>query len=64
MAMSAHIVFTAIDTEEPATISRKVIEDVIRGHIGFDGLLMSDDSSMNALKGTIESARRESLGRL
>ncbi|MBB6509639.1 beta-N-acetylhexosaminidase [Rhizobium soli] len=53
MAMSAHIVFTAIDTEEPATISRKVIEDVIRGHIGFDGLLMSDDSSMNALKGTI-----------
>jgi beta-N-acetylhexosaminidase len=53
MAMSAHIVFTAIDTEEPATISRKVIEDVIRGHIGFDGLLMSDDTSMNALKGTI-----------
>ncbi|WP_105374858.1 beta-N-acetylhexosaminidase [Neorhizobium huautlense] len=53
MAMSAHIVFTAIDPEEPATISRKVIEDVIRGHIGFDGLLMSDDTSMNALKGTI-----------
>jgi beta-N-acetylhexosaminidase len=53
MAMSAHIVFTAIDTKEPATISRKVIDEVIRGHIGFDGLLMSDDSSMNALKGTI-----------
>jgi beta-N-acetylhexosaminidase len=53
MAMSAHIVFTAIDAQEPATISRKVIEEVIRGHIGFDGLLMSDDSSMNALKGTI-----------
>ena len=53
MAMSAHIVFTAIDPAEPATISRKVIEDVIRGHIGFDGLLMSDDTSMNALKGTI-----------
>ncbi|TCV60869.1 beta-N-acetylhexosaminidase [Neorhizobium sp. R1-B] len=53
MAMSAHIVFTAIDPAEPATISRKVIEEVIRGHIGFDGLLMSDDTSMNALKGTI-----------
>ena len=53
MAMSAHIVFTAIDPAEPATISRKVIEGIIRGHIGFDGLLMSDDTSMNALKGTI-----------
>ncbi|KGD98420.1 beta-N-acetylhexosaminidase [Rhizobium sp. YS-1r] len=53
MAMSAHIVFTAIDPSEPATISGKVIEEIIRGHIGFDGLLMSDDTSMNALKGTI-----------
>lgn len=53
MAMSAHIVFTAVDTKDPATISRKVIDEVIRGHIGFDGLLISDDSSMNALKGTI-----------
>jgi beta-N-acetylhexosaminidase len=53
MAMSAHIVFTAIDPDEPATTSAKVIEQVIRGHIGFDGLLISDDTSMNALKGTI-----------
>ncbi len=59
MAMSAHIVFTAIDPDQPATTSPKVIEDVIRGYIGFDGLLMSDDTSMNALKGTIgERARR------
>ncbi|CAD7031701.1 beta-N-acetylhexosaminidase [Pseudorhizobium halotolerans] len=59
MAMSAHIVFTAIDPEQPATTSSKVIEEVIRGRIGFDGLLMSDDTSMNALKGTIgERARR------
>lgn len=59
MAMSAHIVFTAIDPDQPATTSPKVIEDVIRGSIGFDGLLMSDDTSMNALKGTIgERARR------
>ncbi|MGE7369187.1 beta-N-acetylhexosaminidase [Neorhizobium sp. NPDC001467] len=53
MAMSAHIVFTALDPERPATTSRKVIEEVIRGRIGFDGLLISDDSSMNALKGTL-----------
>src|SRR3546814_2068127 len=59
MAMSAHIVVTAIDPDQPATTSPKVIEDVIRGHIGFDGLLMSDDTSMNALEGTIgERARR------
>lgn len=52
-AMSCHVVFTAIDPDEPATTSAKVIERVIRGSIGFDGLLMSDDSSMNALRGTI-----------
>jgi len=53
MGMSAHLVFNAIDPERPATTSRKVIEEIIRGRIGFDGLLMSDDSSMNALKGTL-----------
>jgi len=53
MAMSAHIVFTALDPERPATTSRKVIDEIIRGTIGFDGLLISDDSSMNALKGTL-----------
>lgn len=53
MAMSAHIVLTALDPNNPATTSRYVIEEIIRGHIGFDGLLMSDDISMNALKGTI-----------
>ena len=58
MAMSAHIVFTAIDPENPATTSPKVVHDVIRGHIGFDGLLMSDDVSMNALTGNIEERAR------
>lgn len=53
MAMSAHIVFTQVDPQRPATTSQKVIEQVIRGSIGFDGLLISDDSSMNALKGTL-----------
>ncbi|UHS56437.1 beta-N-acetylhexosaminidase [Agrobacterium vaccinii] len=53
MAMSAHLVFTAIDAERPATTSPIVIDEIIRGRIGFDGLLISDDSSMNALKGTL-----------
>lgn len=53
MAMSAHVVYTAVDPDHPASTSRKVIEEVIRGRIGFDGLLISDDSSMNALKGTL-----------
>ena len=53
MGMTAHIVFTAIDAAHPATTSRTVINDVIRGHIGFDGLLLSDDLSMEALTGTL-----------
>ena len=49
----AHVVFAAIDPDNPATTSRKVIDGIIREHIGFNGLLLSDDSSMNALSGTI-----------
>jgi beta-N-acetylhexosaminidase len=62
MAMSAHIVFTAYDDRDPATISPVVIEEVIRGHIGFDGLLISDDTSMNALKGTIGERAARIMG--
>ena len=51
MAMTAHVVYTSIDDESPATTSAKVINEIIRGYIGFDGLLMSDDLSMNALSG-------------
>ena len=58
MAMSAHIVFTAIDADQPATTSPTFVRDIIRGHIGFDGLLMSDDVSMNALKGDIAERSR------
>jgi beta-N-acetylhexosaminidase len=58
MAMSAHIVFTAIDPDRPATTSRTVVDRVIRGHIGFDGLLMSDDVSMNALEGDMTARAR------
>jgi beta-N-acetylhexosaminidase len=51
MAMTAHVVYAALDPERPATHSGKVIRDVIRKEIGFDGLLMSDDVSMKALSG-------------
>ncbi len=55
MAMTAHVVFSAIDPENPATTSGKVIEEVIRREIGFEGLLMSDDTSMKALSGDFPS---------
>jgi beta-N-acetylhexosaminidase len=51
MGMTAHVVFSAIDPAAPATTSEKVVREVIRGDIGFDGLLMSDDTSMKALSG-------------
>lgn len=52
-AMSAHVVFTAIDEQSPASTSAIVHDSVIRGEIGFGGLLMSDDLSMYALSGSI-----------
>ena len=52
MGMTSHIVFEAWDRERPATLSPVVIEEVIRGRIGFDGLLMTDDIDMKALSGT------------
>jgi len=51
MAMTAHIVYTAADADRPATTSPAVIGGIIRGEIGFDGLLMSDDICMKALNG-------------
>ena len=52
MGMTAHVVYTAWDAERPASLSPTVIEEVIRGSIGFDGFLMSDDIDMKALSGT------------
>lgn len=52
LAMSAHVVFTALDPEQPATTSATVIREVVRGALGFDGLLMTDDLSMKALSGS------------
>jgi beta-N-acetylhexosaminidase len=58
MAMTAHVVFSALDPAHPATTSATIIEQVIRGMIGFQGLLMSDDVSMNALAGSIAERTR------
>ncbi len=58
MAMTAHVVFSALDPAQPATTSATIIQQVIRGVIGFQGLLMSDDVSMNALAGSIAERTR------
>ncbi len=52
LAMSAHVIYSALDPDRPATVSPIVVRDVIRGAIGFDGLIMSDDLSMKALSGS------------
>jgi beta-N-acetylhexosaminidase len=61
MAMTAHVVFSALDPVHPATTSATIINQVIRGVIGFQGLLMSDDVSMNALAGSIAERTRAIL---
>ena len=50
--MICHVVFAAIDPDRPASLSPVVIDQVVRGHIGFDGLLLSDDLCMGALAGS------------
>ena len=61
MAMTAHVVFTAVDPDACVTLSRHAVEQVIRGHIGFDGLLMSDDLSMKALGGAFQDRTRRAI---
>ena len=61
LAMTAHVVFTAIDPVSPATTSAKMIQNVIRDGIGFQGLLMSDDISMGALSGSLRERTRAAL---
>lgn len=60
-AMTAHVVYAAIDDAAPATTSAKVIGEIIRGLIGFAGLLISDDLSMKALGGDFGQRTRASL---
>jgi beta-N-acetylhexosaminidase len=58
LGMTAHVVFSAIDPDAPATTSVTMVREVIRGFIGFKGLLMSDDVSMQALSGGIADRSR------
>ena len=58
MAMTAHVVFQALDPVRPATMSPIVINDIVRGAIGFDGLLMTDDISMKAIGGPLGMSAR------
>ena len=59
-AMTAHVVFKTVDAERPATTSHDTIE-MIRERLGFDGLLMTDDLSMKALKGALGDRARRAL---
>jgi beta-N-acetylhexosaminidase len=61
MAMTAHVVYSAVDPRRPATTSRTAMRKVVRGAIGFDGLVMSDDLSMKALGGDFASRAKASL---
>lgn len=54
LAMTGHVVYSAIDPALPATCSALVLSEIIRGHIGFQGLLMTDDLSMKALSGSMD----------
>ncbi len=64
IGMTGHLVFPVWDADNPATLSETVIRDIIRGEIGFDGLLLTDDIDMEALDGTIpeRSARAHEAG--
>ena len=61
LGMTAHVIYDAIDAVQPATLSSKVISEIIRGYIGFDGLLMSDDLSMKALSGELSERTEATL---
>jgi beta-N-acetylhexosaminidase len=61
LGMTAHVVFSDFDPIAPATTSFTMVQDVIRGSIGFEGALMSDDISMRALSGPIEKRAADAL---
>lgn len=60
-AMTAHVLYTGIDPDRPATTSPRVVSQVIRGAIGFDGVLISDDLSMQALDGDLPARAEAAL---
>ncbi len=59
LGMTAHIVYAGIDGETAGTQSSRIVRDIIRGHIGFDGCLLSDDISMHALGGSFGDRSRK-----
>jgi beta-N-acetylhexosaminidase len=61
-AMTAHVVYTALDPDLPASTSRRVTQEIVRDAVGFDGLLMSDDLGMRALTGSFASRAAAVLG--
>jgi beta-N-acetylhexosaminidase len=61
IAMTAHVVYEAVDPKRPATTSSRLVHHIIRGEIGFRGLLMSDDLSMQALKGPFRARTKSAL---
>jgi len=61
MAMTAHVIYSAIDPKRPATTSEKAMRKVVRGAIGYDGLVMSDDLSMKALSGDFAERAERAL---
>jgi beta-N-acetylhexosaminidase len=60
-AMTAHVVFSALDPGAPATISAPVISRIVRGSVGFDGCLLTDDLSMKALRGGLGERAQAAL---
>ncbi len=60
-AMTAHVVYSALDEDDPATTSPRVIEQVIRRDLGFAGVLVSDDLSMQALSGSLGERARAAM---
>jgi beta-N-acetylhexosaminidase len=61
IAMTAHVVYSGFDPVNPATTSRTIVNQVVRGWLGFDGLLISDDLSMNALSGDLPERAKAAL---
>jgi beta-N-acetylhexosaminidase len=60
--MTAHVAYSAIDPDRPGTCSPAVIDQAIRGAIGFDGLLLTDDLAMQALRGSAGERAARALG--
>ncbi len=61
LAMTAHVAFTAIDGQTPASLSKRLVSEIIRGEIGFDGALMCDYLGMAALRGDFSSRARSAI---